>query len=603
MKRLNPNNCSVVVFNDPKEDCTQTLDLIYSVFSNVVVRSRKADIIAELKEQQQKETTSTLLLIDAEACHMKSSEDCPDLLLQIVHFLRQGLLTNVVPIVCSYQDSPAFMVKCLHEGAADFVLKPMSKDVIKTLFWYNVTRYHVERSEKITQNVNQVSKVCLSEKDSECGEIWAKFKGRLKGVFRQEHWLSKLVADYYTPKPSVRRSSMASMLNDRKDYLQAQICTWDFLPLDLDNKDLIQVVYMILSQVLSTFDELKALRVPSGDLYHFIFDICNSYHSTNPYHNFRHAVDVLQANYYFLCRLGVLQPMDPDVSFDPVESDIKNLFEPLDIFALLMASIGHDVGHPGVNNSFMITTSAPLAILYNDKSVLESFHAMSFFHLLREHCFSQLTDLRSNPEYATFRKIVVNSILATDMSMHDEYVAKIQDQAQRLKRKEIDFTDKATCEKEKILICGALIKCADISNCARPFESAKRWAKILAEEFFEQGDLERELGMTVLPINERGKIRLEDFQLTFKRFVALKLFESVSKVTPCMQFTVDQINENVDIWEEMKLQDKQQQQKQSPVEQNSNSPTEKNVVTPNNIPPQPSPEGKSSTSERPRSGI
>lgn len=98
--------------------------------------------------------------------------------------------------------------------------------------------------------------------------------------------LSKLVADYYTPKPSVRRSSMASMLkydhlrnifekldlyqclnSDRKDYLQVQICTWDFLPLDLDNKDLIQVVYMILSQVLSTFDDLEALRVPSGKWY------------------------------------------------------------------------------------------------------------------------------------------------------------------------------------------------------------------------------------------------------------------------------------------------------------------------------------------------
>lgn len=42
--------------------------------------------------------------------------------------------------------------------------------------------------------------------------------------------------------------------------------------------------------------------------------------------------------------------------------------------------------------------------------------------------------------------------------------------------------------------------------------------------------------MSVLPINERGKVSLEDFQLTFKRFVALKLFESVSKVTPCMYF-------------------------------------------------------------------
>ncbi|CEP15107.1 hypothetical protein [Parasitella parasitica] len=601
MKRLNPNNCSVVVFYDGKETFTPTLDLLQSVFSNVIVQSRKSDIIAELKEQRRNESTSTLLLIDAESCDMKLSDECPDLLIQIVHFLRQGLLSNVVPIVCSYQDSPAFMVKCLHEGAADFVLKPLSKDVIKTLF-LNATRYRIDKAEKAMETGSQISTACTNEANSECGEIWAKFKGRLKGVFRQEQWLSKLVADYYTPKPSVRRSSMTSMLNDRKKYLEAQICSWEFLPLDLDNKDLIQVVYMILSQVLSTFNELVALRVPSGDLYHFIFDICNSYHSTNPYHNFRHAVDVLQANYYFLCRLGVLEPMDPSVTFPENQSVIKSLFHPLDIFALLMASIGHDVGHPGVNNSFMITTSAPLAILYNDKSVLESFHAMSFFHLLREHCFSQLTDLRSNPEYATFRKIVVNSILATDMSMHDEYVAKIQDQAQRLKRNEIDFEDKAVCEKEKILICGALIKCADISNCARPFESARRWAQILAEEFFEQGDLEKELGMSVLPINERGKIPLEDFQLTFKRFVALKLFESVSSVTPCMQFTVDQIYENIGIWEDMKKNGRLQR-KQQQIEQSNISPTEKNVVTPNNIPPQPSPEGKSSTSERPRSGI
>lgn len=60
---------------------------------------------------------------------------------------------------------------------------------------------------------------------------------------------------------------------------------------------------------------------------------------------------------------------------------------------------------------------------------------------------------------------------------------------------------------------------------------AKAWAKILAEEFFEQGDLEEELGMTVLPIHQRGKICLEDFQITFKKFIALKLFEAVSQVT------------------------------------------------------------------------
>lgn len=51
------------------------------------------------------------------------------------------------------------------------------------------------------------------------------------------------------------------------------------------------------------------------------------------------------------------------------------------------------------------------------------------------------------------------------MSMHDEYVQKIKDQAERLTKQGIDLNDKETCEKEKILLCGALIKCADISNC------------------------------------------------------------------------------------------------------------------------------------------
>ena len=67
---------------------------------------------------------------------------------------------------------------------------------------------------------------------------------------------------------------------------------------------------------------------------------------------------------------------------------------------------------------------------------------------------------------------------------------------------------------------------------ARPFPLAKKWAEILAEEFARQGDLERELGLTVLPINDRGKVSLEDFQLTFERKIAIKLYRAVARVLP-----------------------------------------------------------------------
>lgn len=123
-------------------------------------------------------------------------------------------------------------------------------------------------------------------------------------------------------------------------------------------------------------------------MYHFIFDICNSYHSENPYHNFRHAVDVLQANYYFLCKIGAIQPMSGEIivqsSESPIDSQIRELLQPLDIFALLMASIGHDVGHPGVNNNFMVIT----IVLYKQRVT---------FYLFVYLCVNRLQHLLLSP--------------------------------------------------------------------------------------------------------------------------------------------------------------------------------------------------------------
>ncbi|KAI9313040.1 hypothetical protein BX666DRAFT_1864726, partial [Dichotomocladium elegans] len=419
----------------------------------------------------------------------------------IVRQLRDGIIHDSVPIVCSGNDSPKLMIDCLHNGAADFLVKPMHVEQVKALF-LNVYRYPSP----------------LQRHPQLHGAIWNYFKERIKSVYYTENWL--------------------------------MICSWEFLPADLDELRLVQLVCLIFRQVLS-HPALIDLNVCDDDLHTFVFDICNSYHKTNPYHNFRHAVDVLQSMYYFLCKLGVLQfmtdiksapeeddkttPPLPDDSPPPVggqcgaTAELQSLLRPIDVFALFLACIGHDIGHPGIKSC------TPLALLYNDRSVLESFHSMAFFHLLRNSCFQKLTQARDWPEYACnidFRKIIVSSILATDMAMHDEYVQQIEQQAEKWHSNELNLDDEAVRDRERLTLCGALIKCADISNCARPFPVAKKWAVILSEEFALQGDLEKELGLVSLPINERGKVSLEQFQLGFKRNIARKLYQAVAALLP-----------------------------------------------------------------------
>ena len=115
---------------------------------------------------------------------------------------------------------------------------------------------------------------------------------------------------------------------------------------------------------------MKFSTQTTAQLTTFLSHLREIYRRQNSYHNFRHALDVLQAVHVFLYSAGVVPPVSTlmlrggaktwrpgkSVQSNPYLACLGNR----EIFALYIAAIGHDVGHPGFTNNFMVTLHALL---------------------------------------------------------------------------------------------------------------------------------------------------------------------------------------------------------------------------------------------------
>jgi len=65
-----------------------------------------------------------------------------------------------------------------------------------------------------------------------------------------------------------------------------------------------------------------------------------------------------------------------------MDSKVHLVFSQLEIFSILTAALGHDVGHPGVNNVYLVKAKHSFALQHNDRSPLENMHcAVMYVHV------------------------------------------------------------------------------------------------------------------------------------------------------------------------------------------------------------------------------
>jgi len=110
---------------------------------------------------------------------------------------------------------------------------------------------------------------------------------------------------------------------------------------------------------------------------------------------------------------------------------------------------------------FLVKLNAPLAQLYNDQSVLEAFHCAAYSQILRRHWPAAFHD-------KAIRKLMISSILATDMGVHADYMQQLGNLQSKIHETKVtDSWSPKDVDAFRVLTCGLIIKCADISNVVR----------------------------------------------------------------------------------------------------------------------------------------
>uniref|UniRef100_A0A4W3KHS3 Phosphodiesterase n=1 Tax=Callorhinchus milii TaxID=7868 RepID=A0A4W3KHS3_CALMI len=288
------------------------------------------------------------------------------------------------------------------------------------------------------------------------------------------------------------------------------------------NRPLTVVMYTIFQER----DLLKTFKIPVDTLLTYLMTLEDHYHADVAFHNNIHAADVAQSTHVLLSTPA-----------------LEAVFTDLEVLTAIFASAIHDVDHPGVSNQFLINTNSELALMYNDSSVLENHHLAVGFKLLQEeNCdiFQNLT----KKQRQLLRKMVIDIVLATDMSKHMNLLADLKTmvETKKVTSSGVLLLDNYS---DRIQVLQNMVHCADLSNPTKPLQLYRQWTDRIMEEFFRQGDRERERGMEISPMCDENNASIEKTQVGFIDYIVHPLWETwADLVHPDAQDMLDTLEDN-----------------------------------------------------------
>ena len=303
--------------------------------------------------------------------------------------------------------------------------------------------------------------------------------------------------------------------------------------------------------MLDSFGLIDEKIMPIKKLDPFLVSVTKQYLTSTLYHNSLHGADITQTICLF---------------FNNSNAEEICHTQAIDLLSIIIAALGHDIGHPGLTNTFQINSLSDMAITYNDSSCLENFHLTTLFKTIRKD-ETNIFEKLSSPDFKKIRKRMISEILATDMAIHGKILnnirSKIPDYLLQDKNDNndnyspkkfeliTDIKNEETTNEEKQALFDYFIHSADLGHNTKLFDISLKWVELLSNEFWLQGDKEKKMNLTISFLCDRETTNVPKSQVGFIGGFIIPTYNYLVVMFPTLSYTIDNAKKNLNIWQKL----------------------------------------------------
>uniref|UniRef100_A0A9J7YG64 Phosphodiesterase n=1 Tax=Cyprinus carpio carpio TaxID=630221 RepID=A0A9J7YG64_CYPCA len=242
-----------------------------------------------------------------------------------------------------------------------------------------------------------------------------------------------------------------------------------------------------------------------------------------PYHNWMHAFSVSHFCYLLYKNL-----------------QLSNYLEDIEILALFVSCMCHDLDHRGTNNSFQVASQSVLAALYSSEgSVMERHHfAQAIAILNTQGC--NIFEKFSRKDYQRMLDLMRDIILATDLAHHLRIFKDLQKMA------DAGYNPRSQTHRS-LLLCLLMTSC-DLSDQTKGWKTTRKIAELIYKEFFSQGDLEKAMGNRPSEMMDREKAYIPELQISFMEHIAMPIYKLLQEIFPRSAELYERVAANREQW-------------------------------------------------------